>query len=329
MKSIKPAIAIVASIAISSAVAGAARAACPDGSKSYSSVNTPFALHGFQGFSVALDGGDFGPDYAVYDDCRTPAGIGIGEATTGEIVDTEVEGVGKYNKPVSKVLGPNGAAFGNGASVYSEEEFVDGGGDGVGDNPETAEIDESANDVVKKRYIPVSNGTALGAGSHVGHDNSTAVGAGAKTDRKNQVVLGTEKEDVTVRSLPGKVDKSTKTVVVHQADGTLASDGGQIYGALESHSGRLDAHAALLSDHGRRIGEVERGVAIAMAMPDLWLSDKERFAIAGNIGGFGDETAIGLGAILRIDQTWSLNTKIGSDTEFNDVGWTIGARAGF
>jgi hypothetical protein len=112
-------------------------------------------------------------------------------------------------------------------------------------------------------------------------------------------------------------------------NGSLIVNGDNIPGHLSAHDAMLSQHAATLSDHSARLNEHEKGLAIAMAMPDAWLSDKERFAIAGNLGGFGDETAVGLAAIIRVDEHWSLNGKFGSDTQFEQFGWTVGARAGF
>jgi len=129
-------------------------------------------------------------------------------------------------------------------------------------------------------------------------------------------------------------------------DTTLATHGAQIVthseqiGSLDTvtaeHGARLDAHDALLSSqaatlgaHGKKLAEHERGLAIAMAMPDAWLSDKKRFGIFGAVGGFGDETALGFAAVGRIDETWTLNAKGGTSTDFKGFGWQIGAGAQF
>lgn len=111
-------------------------------------------------------------------------------------------------------------------------------------------------------------------------------------------------------------------------------------GSLETWASGVDstlnAHGAMLSDHAVQLGKIHgtlsehaKGIAIATAIPDAWLSDKESFAIAGGIGGFGDETALGLIAIGRIDNTWSLNAGLGADTEFKEFGWKAGVRAGW
>jgi hypothetical protein len=99
---------------------------------------------------------------------------------------------------------------------------------------------------------------------------------------------------------------------------------------------RLDAHQAILSQHSKEIGQIngrldkhEKGLAIAMAMPDAYLQQNENFAIAGNLGFFDDQTALAFAAIGRINQTWSVNAGIGSDTGFEEVGGRVGVRAGW
>ena len=99
---------------------------------------------------------------------------------------------------------------------------------------------------------------------------------------------------------------------------------------------RLDAQQAILSQHSKEIGQIngrldkhEKGLAIAIAMPDAYLQQNEKFAIAGNLGFFDDETALAFAAIGRINQTWSVNAGIGSDTGFKEVGGKVGLRAGW
>jgi hypothetical protein len=98
---------------------------------------------------------------------------------------------------------------------------------------------------------------------------------------------------------------------------------------LNAHEAILSQHSATLGAHSRRLDKHEKGLAIAMSMPDTWLSDKEKFAIAGNIGGFGDETALGFAMIGRVNETWSLNMGVGTDTSGDEFGWKAGARAGW
>ncbi len=98
---------------------------------------------------------------------------------------------------------------------------------------------------------------------------------------------------------------------------------------LDHHDALLSQHAATLGAHAKRLDEHEKGLAIAMSLPDLYLTEKERFSIAGNIGGFGDEMGIGAGVAVRLDRTWSLNGKLGTDMDFEQLGWAVGARAGW
>lgn len=125
------------------------------------------------------------------------------------------------------------------------------------------------------------------------------------------------------------VEQDTRLDGHDTAIGSLETDNVNQWTAINAHSALLSEHSATLANHGKRLDKHEKGLAIAMSMPDAWLSDKERFAIAGNIGGFGDEIALGIAAIGRIDGTWSLNAKAGTDSEAKEFGWSVGARAGF
>lgn len=225
------------------------------------------------------------------------------------------------------VNGINGVAVGDGAMVG---EWV----------PASDHDNDPLTPDLPGHYKYVDGGTAIGANAKVTHQGSTALGAGAKSTDTDQVTLGTEKDTVRAPGITSQKSKDRQVgpleVVTTDSQGRLASDGGEIYnrlGSLEgvtgSHGSQLNAHSALLSQHSARLDEHAKGLAIAMAMPDTWLGEKDRFAIAGNLGGFSDETAIGFAAIARIDQTWSLNAGVGSDTEFEEFGWKIGARAGW
>ncbi len=107
-------------------------------------------------------------------------------------------------------------------------------------------------------------------------------------------------------------------------------------GSLETWATNTDTHLAAIDQtnfaQDNRLTGLERtsekharGIAIAMAMPDTWLSDREKFAFAFNVGGFDDQTAFGAAAIVRFDSHWSGNMKVGADSGFKDLGWTVGA----
>jgi uncharacterized coiled-coil protein SlyX len=97
--------------------------------------------------------------------------------------------------------------------------------------------------------------------------------------------------------------------------------------ATEQQGAAINAHSALLSQHTAKLEDHSKGLAIAMAMPDAWLSDKKRFGVFGAIGGFDGETAMGFAAIGRIDDTFSLNAKLGADMDFDQFGWQVGLGA--
>lgn len=94
--------------------------------------------------------------------------------------------------------------------------------------------------------------------------------------------------------------------------------------ALGDQQQAIDANTAVLSQHAATLDDHAKGLAISMAMPDAWLSDSKSFGIFGSVGGFDDETALGFAAIGRLDETWSVNGKLGADTDFDHFGWQAG-----
>ena len=263
---------------------------------------------------------------------------------------------GEHQHTVPVVNGINGIAIGDGAKVGREVPQVGTAAScssgsvnsaGTGCNTSTAVFTPASADFVAKHTVYVDNGTALGAGASVQHNNSTAVGAGAKSTDTNQVTLGTKDETIRAEGITSQKSKDRQVgpreVVTSDSGGRLATDGGEIFNrlgsletvnvdqgsAINAHSALLSEHSATLADHGKRLDSVEKGLAIATAMPDTWLSDKQSFAIAAGVGGFGDEVALGFAAIGRIDETWSVNAGFGGDTEFKEFGWKAGVRAGW
>ncbi len=230
----------------------------------------------------------------------------------------------QHNEPVVK--GINGVAIGDGAQVGR---WVPTDNNGT---------PEDASDDVPGHYEYYDNSTAIGANTSVQHDHSTAIGADAKSTRNHQVTLGTGGDTIRAPGIASEKSKERQSgpleVVTTDASGNLASDGGYTFNelnahsaTLQSHSATLNAHSALLSQHTAKLEEHAKGLAIAMSLPDAWIEANKRFAIAGSIGGFGDETALGFAGILRLDDVWSVNGKLGADTDFSEFGWTVGARA--
>lgn len=248
--------------------------------------------------------------------CVTAGSLSIGgaPAVTGEWVvddngtpDNTSDDVSEYQRPVTAVAGQNSVALGNRAVVGRTENYVDDNG-----TPE-----DTSDDVEHTRIVPVNRGTAIGADATVGHNNSTAIGAGAKSTDTNQVTLGTKSETISAPGITSQLSKDRQVgsleLVTSDAQGRLATDGGSVFNRLNAFGTRLDEHA--------------KGLAISMAMPDVWLSDKKRFGIFGGVGGFEGETALGFGVIGRIDETFTLNAKGGADTDFDHFGWQVGVGA--
>ena len=170
--------------------------------------------------------------------------------------------------------------------------------------------------------VPTNNGTALGANAVVEHDNSTAVGAGAKSTDSHQVTLGTKDDTIRAEGITSAKSKARQEgaieLVTSDVGGRLATDGGLTFD-------QISANSDLLVTHGAHLAKLDKGMAIAMAMPDLWLEQGKRFGVFGGVGGFGDETALGLGAIARVGDGFTLDTKFGADTSFKEFGWKVGA----
>jgi hypothetical protein len=176
---------------------------------------------------------------------------------------------------------------------------------------------------------PVDNGTAIGANSSVQHDHSTAIGAGSSSTADHQVTLGTGEDTVRAPGITSQTSKDRQSgpleFVTTDADGNLASDGGAMAHWASATDGRLATHDMLLKSYGDKLKDHAKGLAIAAAMPDAWLSDSKNFGVFASFGGFDGETALGVAAIGRLSRSFSINAKIGTDTGFEHVGYQVGA----
>ncbi len=296
--------------AVGMAFASPAWAACPDGQQAYytsSGGPTPTAVEHCRkvydhGGDVAWTGNlDKHLTPVMVDDDSNPLTPAVPLVIDGKpIVTASGASDGDHQHDEPFVKGINGVAIGDGAHVGYWVQ---------------------ATETTPGHYVYVDNGTALGAGAAVTHEGSTAIGAGAKSTDANQVTIGTKKETIRAEGITSQTSKDRQIgsleVVTSDSGGRLATDGGAIFS-------RLDSQSALLSQHSATLEEHEKGLAIAMAMPDAWLSDKKHFGIFGSVGGFGGETALGLAAIGRLNETWSVNGKLGSDMDFDQFGWQVG-----
>ena len=170
--------------------------------------------------------------------------------------------------------------------------------------------------------------TLNGHGVLVEDDDGNESGLAAEglvvVDKDNPVSDGTVVTGKGVQTTGEVVIKGTK--VKETLDGHNTRIGSLETTAIE-HDRRISANADAIANHAVHLDELDKGLAIAMAMPDAWLSDKKTFGIFGSVGGFNGETAVGFAAIGRIDETWSINGKLGTDTDFDQFGWQVGAGA--
>lgn len=324
---------LLTATAVSALMIGAASAACPNGQQAYYTQGTdpitsaPIAVEHCKRVYDVNGGVAYTGDPSSHltpvltDHDSDPLTPDVPLVIDGKPIVSGGYSNGDHQHTDAVVKGINGVAVGDGAMVG---EWVPASNGGTPDDP---------SDDVPGHYRYVDGGTAIGANAKVTHQGSTAIGAGAKSTDTDQVTLGTEKDTVKAPGIASQKSKDRQVgsleVVTSDSQGNLATDGGAIFNQLGQFGSTLDTHSAMLSAHSKKLEEHGKGLAIAMAMPDAWLSDKERFAVAGSLGYYDEETALGFAAIGRIDQTWSLNAKVGTDTEFKQFGASVGVRAGW
>jgi len=266
--------------------------------------------------------------------CFSRFNYGLGTATTGQINPSGPlvqwwSGIG------AEVHGTNGTAVGDHAKVGAWVPAVPESDDYAPAYDETLDDgtivhhDQVGTAGIPAHAAPVDDGTAIGANSSVQHDHSTALGAGAASTADHQVTLGTGEDTVRAPGITSQLSKDRQSgpleFVTTDADGNLASDGGALSQWASATDGRLATHDMLLKSYGDKLKDHAKGIAIAAAMPDAWLSDSKNFGVFASFGGFDGETALGVAAIGRLGRSFSINAKIGTDTGFEHVGYQVGA----
>lgn len=147
----------------------------------------------------------------------------------------------------------------------------------------------------------VSPGTshtiAMGSNTSVQNSGSLAIGtddtgAGATTNAgwTNHYVMGTERHTYTAPGITSDLSRSRQSgpteLVTSDAAGNLATDGGELFGA---------------------VSENQAGIAIAMAMQAPDLKGLETFGVSLNLGFFEDSTAVA-GAVQGVLGTNAFGT---------------------
>ena len=113
---------------------------------------------------------------------------------------------------------------------------------------------------------------AIGDGAQATGVSSIAIGQGVVASQTNQVVLGTSSHTYTAPGITSALSKSRQSgpleFVTSDANGNLATDGGQFFSQLNNDLKRID--------------ENQSGVALAMAIANPDLTGNERFGVAAH-----------------------------------------------
>lgn len=274
-----------------------------------------------------------------------------GREQTGTPDETD-QGTTRGNHTHGQVWGPNGVAFGNGASVgvgewtdptTCDDEYSYDATDKTCKNGEATAAPRCAAGIISggdkclTNVKPVAGGTAVGAGTSVqadngtavgagasvgeGHTGSTAIGAGAKTTQANQVMIGTDKDQITAPGIASHYGLGT-ALVTTDASGNLMNDGGYVYDTLANHGSRLDQ----LSDW-RNIAEgqiatlqgdvkrLHRAIAVATALTIPHVDPDKRFALTVSGAGVDGEGAGAIAAAIKFDR--NIQGFVGAGTSFS------------
>jgi hypothetical protein len=203
---------------------------------------------------------------------------------------------------VSRARGLGAIAIGDGAQT---------GNDGGAGDPVTA-----------------PNAVAIGRNTQAEATGSVAIGTdsggeGAFAGLENEFVLGTANHTYTARGITSDASLARQDgpleLVTTDAEGHLASDGGEIFNQLGEHGA---------------------GIAIAMAVENPDLVGNETFGLSANVGFFEGNTALGIAAMgvlghnfMGGGERWALSGGVGFSLNEKDYGGhstdrTVGGRAG-
>jgi len=161
--------------------------------------------------------------------------------------------------------------------------------------------------------------TAVGASATANFDRSTALGADATATRANQMVYGTATETHTMPGITSMASLDAQdgplALVTTDADGDLATDGGQTFGRVRRNQKHIDDNA--------------EGIAMAMSIQDPDLVGDERLGLKVGWGTFSGENAMGVsaGGVLVPDIGAGIRLGIAGGAAFGLERGGIGGRA--
>ena len=223
-------------------------------------------------------------------------------------------------------IGQNAYADGRGATAIGQDAYADGrnstalGQDSYADGRNATALGADS--------YAARNGTAIGRGTQANAEGSVAIGrdsggGAAVASLENQFVLGTSNHTYTAPGITSDLSRSRQSgpleVATSDANGNLATDGGQIF---------------------RELGEQGAGIAIALALENPDLVGNERFGMSANLGFFEGNTALGV-ALMGVlghnfvgeGERWALSGGVGLSLNENNFGGqdtdrTVAGRAG-
>ena len=241
----------------------------------------------------------------------------------------------------------------------------DNSGNNVGSDDNIAMGNLTGNNVAGDRNIAIGTGTgngiaasdtlAIGTGAWAGANNSSAIGAGAVASLPNQMVFGTASETYTAPGITSNLSKSRQSgsleVVTSDANGNLATDGGQIYDTLDRNSAAIGQNSAAIGQNSAAIGQNsadisrnrtdikrnrsgieqnQEGIAVAMSAHGPDLVTNETFGISLQWGGFEGSSALGggvTGVVYRDDKfRMALTGGLGVGLDEGSVGGRAGGQ---
>ena len=154
-----------------------------------------------------------------------------------------------------------------------------------------------------------ANSVALGNGAVASGANSVALGAGALADRPNTVSVG--------NTLTGSARQITNV-----AAGTAPTDAVN----LEQFQAGLDGFSGIVAGEARAYAR--RGIAAALAVPNLTLEAGHKQVFGGSFGYYDGYTAVGIAYARRINNNAQINLGV-SGGEASEVAVRGGFQIGW
>jgi hypothetical protein len=145
--------------------------------------------------------------------------------------------------------------------------------------------------------------TALGAGATATGVRATAIGAGAMTTRNNQVVIGTQRDTVTLPGLSG----SGTALVAANNDGTLQRSSVSLQQVNQAVNTTIPKLESAVSDLGQAVESAGAIAAAMSAIPQVSLRDDEPMRCGVGTGGYGSQYAVSAGCAVRVADRLHIN----------------------